>query len=160
MLAFQSTPEEKPPVLNILDLTHVPYVDSKGAERHDRRSTILSARPGESAWLQLGRPPRHGGSFTMTKGGHHPLHRRHRRRSRLPDQSHRCVHNSPKPIPFIWGLSPTPKLLLHVEPTSRENRTAENRSAYPIAGRAAAVLAAAPGLTLFSSRPIPLVRKS
>jgi anti-anti-sigma factor len=30
MLAFQSMPGEKPPVLNILDLTGVPYVDSKG----------------------------------------------------------------------------------------------------------------------------------
>lgn len=30
MLTFQSTPEEKPPVLNILDITDVPYMDSSG----------------------------------------------------------------------------------------------------------------------------------
>lgn len=30
MLAFKSMPEEQPPALNILDLTDVPYVDSKG----------------------------------------------------------------------------------------------------------------------------------
>jgi anti-anti-sigma factor len=30
MLAFKSTPGENPPALNILDLTGVPYVDSKG----------------------------------------------------------------------------------------------------------------------------------
>ena len=30
MLDFQSVPEEKPPVLNILDLTDVPYMDSSG----------------------------------------------------------------------------------------------------------------------------------
>jgi hypothetical protein len=30
MLAFQSTPDEQPPTLNILDLTEVPYIDSTG----------------------------------------------------------------------------------------------------------------------------------
>ena len=30
MLDFQSTPNEKPPSLNILDLTDVPYMDSAG----------------------------------------------------------------------------------------------------------------------------------
>jgi anti-anti-sigma factor len=30
MFNFQSTPNEKPPVLNILDLTGVPYMDSCG----------------------------------------------------------------------------------------------------------------------------------
>jgi len=30
MLEFQSTPNEEPPVLNIVDLTDVPYVDSSG----------------------------------------------------------------------------------------------------------------------------------
>ncbi len=30
MLAFQSTPDEQPPALNILDLTEVPYMDSTG----------------------------------------------------------------------------------------------------------------------------------
>ena len=30
MLNFQSTPDEKPPLLNILDLTGVPYMDSSG----------------------------------------------------------------------------------------------------------------------------------
>ena len=30
LLDFQSAPDEKPPALNILDLTDVPYVDSSG----------------------------------------------------------------------------------------------------------------------------------
>jgi anti-anti-sigma factor len=30
MLAFQSTPEEEAPTLNVLDLTQVPYMDSVG----------------------------------------------------------------------------------------------------------------------------------
>ncbi len=30
MLDFQSTPDEQPPALNILDLTEVPYMDSSG----------------------------------------------------------------------------------------------------------------------------------
>jgi anti-anti-sigma factor len=33
MLAFQSTPGEQPPTLNIIDLTDVPYIDSTGLGR-------------------------------------------------------------------------------------------------------------------------------
>jgi anti-anti-sigma factor len=33
MLAFQSVPGEQPPTLNIIDLTHVPYMDSTGLGR-------------------------------------------------------------------------------------------------------------------------------
>ncbi len=33
MLAFQSTPGEQPPTLNIIDLTDVPYMDSTGLGR-------------------------------------------------------------------------------------------------------------------------------
>jgi anti-sigma B factor antagonist len=33
MLAFQSVPGEKPPTLNIIDLTQVPYMDSTGLGR-------------------------------------------------------------------------------------------------------------------------------
>jgi anti-sigma B factor antagonist len=33
ILSFESTPSEKPPLLNILDLTDVPYMDSTGLGR-------------------------------------------------------------------------------------------------------------------------------
>jgi anti-anti-sigma regulatory factor len=33
ILSFQSTPGEKPPTLNIIDLTEVPYMDSSGLGR-------------------------------------------------------------------------------------------------------------------------------
>jgi anti-anti-sigma factor len=33
LLTFHSTPDEQPPVVNILDITHVPYMDSTGLGR-------------------------------------------------------------------------------------------------------------------------------
>jgi anti-anti-sigma factor len=65
MLSFQSTPSDAPPVINILDLTDVPYMDSAGLGRIVRH--YVHCR-GKGVWMiAAGASPRVLELFKMTK---------------------------------------------------------------------------------------------
>jgi anti-anti-sigma factor len=65
VLSFQSTPSDQPPVLNILDLTDVPYMDSTGLGRIV--SHYVHCRGKGIRMVASGLSPRVLELFTMTK---------------------------------------------------------------------------------------------
>jgi anti-anti-sigma factor len=65
LLSFQSTPSDAPPVLNILDLTDVPYMDSAGLGRIVRH--YVHCRGKGVRVIAAGASPRVLELFKMTK---------------------------------------------------------------------------------------------